>query len=128
MSRKLLKQSTIYSLNHLFTTLSGLITFPLLTKNLSVVEYGAAGLFTITIGMLSSFNKFGLQQSIIRFKPDLTKDELQSNIFYPCLFLILMSSSFIYCLGLFLSDYSVYVSSHDDCNSIIMLTIYSCAD
>ena len=106
MSRKLLKQSTIYSLNHLFTTLSGLITFPLLTKNLSVVEYGAAGLFTITIGMLSSFNKFGLQQSIIRFKPDLTKDELQSNIFYPCLFLILMSSSFIYCLGLFLSDYS----------------------
>jgi len=122
MSTLLLKQSSIYSLNHLFVTLSGLITFPLLTKNLSVVEYGAAGLFTITIGMLSSLNKFGIQQSIIRFKPDVDNDNLLSSIFYPGLLLVLMSSIFIYCLGLVLSTISVSILFTSPAMEIIVLS------
>ena len=109
MRNKLLQQSSIYSLNNLFASLAGLITFPFLTKNLSIDDYGAVALFTITTSLLTSINKLGIQQSIIRFHSDTSPETLQSSIFYPGILMILLSSMFIYFMGIILSDFSTSV-------------------
>lgn len=114
MFRKLFFHSTLYSLSNLFTSLAGLISFPILTKNLSVEEYGAVGLFTITTGLIASINKIGLQHSIMRFGGELDHQSMLANIFYPSLFIILLSSSLILGCGLILGNFT---------NTIIFTTI-----
>ena len=47
----------------------GLITFPLLTRNLDVGSYGLLGLITMSVTMLVAFGKLGLQHSVLRFYP-----------------------------------------------------------
>jgi len=47
----------------------GLITFPLLARNLDVGSYGLLGLMTMSVTMLVAFGKLGLQHSILRFYP-----------------------------------------------------------
>jgi len=106
MSKKLLKQSSLYSLSHLFASITGLITFPLLTKNLTIEEYGAVGLFTISTSLLTSMNKLGIQQSIIRFHSEVSANKLQSSIIFPGMLMILVSSGLIYLLGNLLGGYS----------------------
>jgi len=106
MSKKLLKQSSLYSLSHLFASITGLITFPLLTKNLTIEEYGAVGLFTISTSLLTSINKLGIQQSIIRFHSEVSNKKLQSSIIFPGMLMILLSSGLIYLLGNLLGGYS----------------------
>ncbi|PHR95615.1 MAG: hypothetical protein COA78_29905 [Blastopirellula sp.] len=106
MSKKLVSQSALYSLGSLFTSLAGLITFPILTKNLTIEDYGAVGLFTITIGIIASINKLGMQHSIIRFKEDFSDTILLSNIFYPSIIIILISSLIIFLMGFSLGKIS----------------------
>lgn len=106
MSNKLVSQSALYSLSNLFTSLAGLITFPILTKNLTIEDYGAVGLFTITIGIIASINKLGMQHSIIRFKEDLNDTGILANIFYPSMIVILLSSVIIYILGMLFGSMS----------------------
>ncbi|MEM6988271.1 MAG: oligosaccharide flippase family protein, partial [Pseudomonadota bacterium] len=45
----------------------GLATFPLLTRSLSVQEYGWLGLVSATLTVFISFGKFGLQSALLRF-------------------------------------------------------------
>jgi O-antigen/teichoic acid export membrane protein len=45
----------------------GLVSFPLLTRSLSVEEYGLLGLVTATVTIFVSFAKLGLQSSMLRF-------------------------------------------------------------
>ncbi len=47
--------------------LAGVISFPLLTRNLSVVEYGILGLITSSLTFFIAVGKLGVQQSVIRF-------------------------------------------------------------
>ncbi|MFK7890894.1 MAG: lipopolysaccharide biosynthesis protein [Granulosicoccus sp.] len=47
--------------------LLGLISFPLLTRSLSVQEYGLLGLVSATVTVFVSLSKLGLQSAIIRF-------------------------------------------------------------
>ncbi len=47
--------------------LLGLVSFPLLTRSLSVEEYGLLGLVTATVTIFVSFAKLGLQSSMLRF-------------------------------------------------------------
>ncbi len=51
----------------LVVALAGLITFPLLTRSLSVVEYGIVGLIMSSLTFLVALGKLGIQHSIIRF-------------------------------------------------------------
>ena len=50
-----------------FSTLVGVATFPLLTRSLSVEDYGLVGLILSTLTLFIAIGKFGLQHSIIRF-------------------------------------------------------------
>ena len=82
MSNQLIKHSLIYSLAQFFVMFAGLISFPVLTKNLSPEEYGLIGLLTVTISVVASFGKLGLQHSILRYRENFEKSIFISNIFY----------------------------------------------
>ena len=99
MASKLFKHGLIYSVAQLTAALAGLISFPILTKNLSIDEYGAVALFTTTIGLLTSFNKFGIQHSIIRFYKTLTHSELISNFLPTIVISLIFSSIVIFLIG-----------------------------
>ena len=45
----------------------GVISFPILTRNLSVEDYGLLGLVTASLTLFVAFGKLGVQQSVIRF-------------------------------------------------------------
>lgn len=51
----------------LIGSLLGLISFPLMTRSLSVEDYGLLGLVSATVTIFVSFAKLGLQNAIIRF-------------------------------------------------------------
>ena len=45
----------------------GLISFPILTRNLTVAEYGIVGLITASLTMFIAVGKLGVQHAVIRF-------------------------------------------------------------
>ncbi len=49
------------------TGLVGLISFPILTRNLTVAEYGIVGLITSTLTLFIAVGKLGVQHAVIRF-------------------------------------------------------------
>lgn len=51
----------------LIGSLVGIASFPLLTRSLSVQEYGWLGLVSATITFFVSFGKFGIQSAMLRF-------------------------------------------------------------
>jgi len=106
LSIKLLKQSSLYSVGKLFAFAAGLISYPILTKTLSVEEYGTVALLTVTIGLMSSFVKFGVQQSIIRFKHDFDKPIFSSNILALSLSLTILTVCFLFLIGAVARQYS----------------------
>ena len=70
MLRNLLVHVSRYSLAGLAGTLSGLISFPILTRMLSVSDYGLLSLIITTIYFIAAFGKAGLQFSIVRYYSD----------------------------------------------------------
>lgn len=49
------------------TGLVGLISFPILTRNLTVAEYGIVGLITSSLTLFIAIGKLGVQHAVIRF-------------------------------------------------------------
>ena len=49
------------------TGLVGLVSFPILTRNLSVSEYGIVGLITASLTLLIAIGKLGMQHAVIRY-------------------------------------------------------------
>lgn len=106
MGSNLIKHGLIYSIAQFTAAIAGLISFPVLTKNLTIPEYGSVALFTTALGLLTSFNKFGLQHSMVRFYKELEPSTYISN-FYALIFTTLAGSSvLIIGLGLLLHSIS----------------------
>ncbi|MGI9451060.1 MAG: oligosaccharide flippase family protein, partial [Geminicoccaceae bacterium] len=59
--------TAVYSASSFLVAIAGLITFPILTRVLSVEEYGILNLISLTIMVLVGLGKAGLQTSIVRF-------------------------------------------------------------
>lgn len=62
----LLRKAGHYSLANLAIMAAGLISFPILTRVLSVSEYGIMGLNVMLLTWLGSLSKLGLQHSAVR--------------------------------------------------------------
>lgn len=56
-----------YASAGLIGSLLGLVTFPLLTRSLSVADYGLLGLVMSTVTVFVAVGKLGLQHSLVRF-------------------------------------------------------------
>jgi len=71
----------------LISGLVGLFSFPLLTRNLSVAEYGIVGLITSSMALMVALGKLGVQHAVIRFfaqvennNIDYSMDQLNSTV------------------------------------------------
>lgn len=106
MSTKLLQQSALYSIGKLFIFLAGLISYPILTKTLSIEEYGTVALLTVSIGLMSTFIKFGVQQSIIRFRRELDKYIFSTNIIALSVSVTSLATVFLFLSGSLIGRYS----------------------
>lgn len=51
----------------MLAAMAGVITFPLLTRSLSVAEYGILGLITASLTLFVAFGKLGMQHAVIRY-------------------------------------------------------------
>jgi len=67
MLRNLLTHVSSYSLGSALATLASFISFPLLARHFSVADYGVINLISVTLLLLTSVAKAGMQNSVVRF-------------------------------------------------------------
>lgn len=91
--KRLLVQSSHYSFASLLSMISGLVTFPLLTRIFSVADYGVMNLVAATLTVSVAVGKFGVQHSIIRYHSEInakknrfTLPQLYSTTLFGMLF------------------------------------------
>ena len=86
------KKTFFVQFSHFFTgqaagMLLGLITFPILTRLLSIEQYGILGLVTNTLAIVLVFAKAGLSDGIIRFHDEYMVDTGSRVIFSSTIFI-----------------------------------------
>ena len=67
MSSSILHHVRNYTSAGFLAALGGVLSFPILTRNLSIEDYGLLGLVTSSIALAVALGKLGIQHSIIRF-------------------------------------------------------------
>lgn len=67
MLRRLLRETSIYSAGNVLGVLAGLISFPILTRTLTLADYGLLSLINVTITLLTGVAKLGIQHSVNRY-------------------------------------------------------------
>ncbi len=72
--KKFYRHSSHYLLGQVGFYLIGFASFPIFTRIFSVSEYGLISLTLNTIAIATVFSKMGLQQSVLRFYPEYTRD------------------------------------------------------
>jgi len=79
--RALVKQSSHYFIGQAAILAAGFLSFPILTRILSVNDYGLMGLVTTTLFIAVAIVKFGMPNSIVRFYAEYrAKENLPSFI------------------------------------------------
>jgi len=71
-----LKHIRNYASAGVLAAMAGIITFPLLTRSLTVAEYGILGLITSSLTLFIAFGKLGMQHSIVRYYAQIKNDNL----------------------------------------------------
>ena len=86
--KKFYQHSSHYLLGQVGFYLIGFISFPVFTRVFSVSEYGLISLTLNTIAIATVFSKLGLQQSVLRFYPEYTRnaDAEAKKRYYSTLF------------------------------------------
>lgn len=118
MSNKIILGAIVNSGGNILTVVSGLISFPILTRLLSENDYGLMSLLNTTIFISVGFGKCGIQQALLR----LWKSDRKSNVitFSTAIYGVLMISCAVVVVTLFFL--SAYLSSIRD-NNLILLSI-----
>ena len=87
--RKLLVQTSHYSFGSLLTMVAGLVSFPLLTRVLTIADYGVLSLIGATVSIAAAFGKVGIQHSIVRYQSEISAgkgeyrpEQLQATTFF----------------------------------------------
>ena len=81
----LIRQSSHYLTGHILRMVAGFISFPILTRVLSVEDYGILGLITTTLFIGTAIAKFGLPEAAVRFYAEFDTNRL--NKFYTTVIL-----------------------------------------
>ena len=83
--RTFLKQSSHYLTGSILIMASSFISFPILTRILSVNDYGLLGLISTTVSFFMAITKLGFPVAIVRFYQEY-KSKNQLNNFYSTFF------------------------------------------
>ena len=82
----------LIGITNLLISLSGIIFLPILTKNLSIEEYGMWNQLMVTVGIVPSVALLGLPYAMTRFLPALEKREEIQEAFYSIFFVVTVAS------------------------------------
>lgn len=93
----------LIGITNLLLSLSGIILLPILTKNLSIEEYGLWIQIGVTISIVPNITLLGLPFTMVRFLPSAREKRETQEIFYSIFFLAFFTSIlgalFIYILA-----------------------------
>jgi len=81
----------LVGITNILVSLSGIILVSILTKNLSVKEYGQLAVFIISVTLISNIITLGLPFSIVRFLPALEKNKIKREFFSVFIFVMTIS-------------------------------------
>ena len=85
----------ILGISNILVGVSGIILLPILTKNLSILDYGTWIQVNITILLLSIMGNFGLSSTMVRFLA-VEQDKIKiQEVFYTITFFVIVSSAII---------------------------------
>lgn len=103
MIKKLLGQTSWYSIPYIIGSVIGLAVFPIWTRHFSVKEYGMMSLIDVTIAFAGPLAKFGLPKSAVRFFSEFQtgKRNLPIASFYTTLFIGVIALSGIFAIIFF---------------------------
>jgi O-antigen/teichoic acid export membrane protein len=118
----LIQRIGLISATNLFLGLSNIILLPILTKNLSIADYGIWTQFSITISLVPGIVTLGLPFTMTRFLPSAKTIEDVKDIFNSILVIVSMSSGVV-CL--FLYFFSGRIASVLFDNNVIIVKILS---
>ncbi len=79
-SGSFIKHVRNYASAGVLTALAAIITFPLLTRSLTVSEYGILGLITSSLTLFVAFGKLGMQHAVIRYYAQIKNANLSFNL------------------------------------------------
>jgi len=77
---RFLQQASHYLFGNVSLILSGLISFPILTRVLTTEDYGLLSLISITLWLILAFTKAGLQESAVRFYDEYSSGQKKAPI------------------------------------------------
>jgi O-antigen/teichoic acid export membrane protein len=80
--KKLFKHSGQYGISQVLSVLAGFISFPILTRTLSVDEYGIMCLVMSSIMIITPITKLGLSHSSIRYYAEFDSNKKNDSISY----------------------------------------------
>lgn len=108
----------LVGITNVLVALSSLILLPILTKNLSIQDYGIWVQVTITIGLIPALATLGLPFSMVRFLPVIKGKKEISEYFYSLTGVVLLTSllvSFLFFLfagfiGKYLFDGNIFIA------------------
>ncbi|MFK7862026.1 MAG: oligosaccharide flippase family protein [Granulosicoccus sp.] len=79
-STRLIQHLRNYASAGVLSALVGLVSFPILTRNLSVADYGIVGLITASTTLFISIGKLGMQHAVIRFYAPIRNAKIAFNM------------------------------------------------
>lgn len=79
-SISLIRHVRNYASAGVISALVGLATFPMMTRNLSVDDYGIIGLITATTTLAVAFGKLGIQHAIVRYYSEAMHNRSGNNL------------------------------------------------
>lgn len=122
MSKKLVKNSLIYTAAQVFTMCAGLVSFPILTKMLSAEDYGLIGLYAISSSLIVSIGKLGIQHGILRLRGDYEESVFLSNLL-ALFFIGPVSISLLLVLCILGLNLSEFIALNDLWTAIVIVLI-----
>lgn len=89
------RQASLVALTLIITSLSGIILLPILTKNLSIGDYGLWLLIMAIVGLAPQILGLGLPFTMLRFLPSMNSISDKCQIFYSFLSITILVSGLI---------------------------------
>jgi len=108
---------------NLLVALSTLILLPILTKNLSIDDYGVWVQINTTISLLPNFTTLGLPYTMVRFLSAETDNEKIQEGFYSILVMVLISTLIVALILLVFSREIAVAIFNGDVNVAMLLSV-----
>lgn len=119
---KLLAQRiSLIGITNILLSLSGIIILPILTKNISIEDYGVWVQINVTIGLIPSVIMLGLPYTMVRFLPSANEEE-KKEIFYSILILVIIMGLFV---SIFIYTLAGSIAEYLFNNNIIVVKVIS---